>query len=72
MPHALQFFLFIVVLAPILLAHQLGGFWPFLTPIALFGVLGGLDMLIGRGETGGYAKAESPAHRFALFQFKWH
>jgi len=66
MPHALPFFLFIVVLAPILLGHQLGGAWTFLTPVALFGVLGGLDMVIGRGQTGGYAKAESPVHRMAI------
>ncbi len=65
MPHALPFFLFIVVLAPVLLGHQLGGGWTFITPIALFGVIGALDMLIGRGETGGYARSESPAHRIA-------
>ena len=66
MPHALPFFLFLVVLASILLGHQLGGGWTFITPIGLFGVLGGLDMLIGRGETGGYTKAESPVHRLAI------
>ncbi len=66
MPHALPFFLFLTVLAPVVLGHQLGGAWTFITPAGLLGVLGGLDLLIGRGETGGYAKAESPAHRIAL------
>ncbi len=66
MPHALPFFLFLVVLAPVVLGHQLGGAWTFITPVGLFGVLGGLDMLIGRGETGGYPKSESPVHRFAI------
>jgi alkane 1-monooxygenase len=66
MPHALPFFLFLVVPASILLGHQLGGGWTFITPIGLFGVLSGLDMLIGRGETGGYTKVESPVHRLAI------
>jgi len=47
MPQALPFFLFLVVLAPILFGHQLGGGWTFIIPVGLFGVLGGLDMLIG-------------------------
>jgi len=50
---------------PILLGHQLGGAWTFLTPVALFGVLGALDLLVGRGETGGFAKTVSPIHRIA-------
>ena len=65
MLHALPFYIFIVVLAPILLGHQLGGGWTFLTPVGLFGVLGILDLLIGRGETGNYSNAETPIHRLA-------
>ena len=65
MLHALPFFLYIVVLVPVLLGHQLGGGWTFLTPVVLFGVIGALDMLIGRGETGGFVKADSPIHRIA-------
>ncbi|MBR46158.1 MAG: alkane 1-monooxygenase [Rhodospirillaceae bacterium] len=65
MPHALPFFLYIVVLAPVLLGHQLGDGWTFLTPLGLFGGLGALDMIIGRGKTGGYTDAHSPAHRLA-------
>ena len=66
MPHALPFFMFLIVLAPVLLGHQLGGAWTFLTPFALFGVLGSFDLLVGRGETGGYPKSDSPVHRFAI------
>ena len=62
MLYALPFYIFIVVLAPILLGHQLGGGWTFLTPVGLFGVLGILDLLIGRGETGNYSNAETPIH----------
>jgi alkane 1-monooxygenase len=65
MPHALPFFLYVVVLAPLLLGQQLGGGWTFLTPVALFGVIGALDLVVGRGRTGGYAQADSPAHRLA-------
>ncbi len=65
MPHALPFFLYIVLLTPVLLGHQLGGGWTFLTPVVLFGAIGALDMIIGRGKTGGFALAESPAHRIA-------
>jgi len=36
----------LVVLAPILFGPQLGD-WTFITPVGLFGVLGGLDMLLG-------------------------
>ena len=65
MPHALPFFLYFVVLAPVLLGQQLGGGWTFLTPVALFGVIGALDLLFGRGKTGGLPGTGSRVYSLA-------
>jgi hypothetical protein len=60
MPHALPFFIYFVVPAPILLGQQLGGGWTFLTPVGLFGVNGALDLLVGRGRPGATQKLNRP------------
>ena len=65
MLNALPYFLYFVVLAPLLLGQQLGSGWTFLTPVALFGAVGALDMLVGRSKAGGLPGTESPAYSFA-------
>jgi len=47
------------------LGQQSCGGWTFITPVALFGVISVLYMMIGRGKTGGFTEAKSPNHRLA-------
>ena len=44
----LPYFLYLILLVPVVIGFELGGFWTYLTPLYLFGLIGVLDLLVGR------------------------